>query len=125
MTTMNTKVASVSEYVRRAPKASLPHLRVMRKELASLIPDGDEVMRYGIPTIQLDGKNIVHFGGYNTHIGFYPGSKVIAHFAKELAEYKTAKGTVQFSLDEKLPLPLIRSMTRYSITEHRRHGKTR
>ena len=118
MTMMNSDIQSVPEYLTVAPKVSLPHLRVIRKELKNLIPKGVELIRYGIPTIQIYGKNVVHYGGYSTHIGFYPGSRAIVHFKKELKGYKTSKGTVQFSLDEQLPLPLIHRMVTFCVKEH-------
>lgn len=125
MTQMNTNIESVSSYFKTVPKEALPHLRELWGELTSRIPQGKKVVRYGIPTIQLDGKNIVHCAGYTTHVGFYPGSKAIVHFKKELTNYKTSKGTVQFSLDKKLPLTLIRTMTTYCVSEHTHHAKTR
>jgi len=47
-----------------------------------------EAISYGIPTLKLKG-NLVHFAGYRSHIGFYPGSKAMVAFKKELSHYKT------------------------------------
>ncbi len=51
------------------------------------------------PTFVLNG-NLIHFAGYQNHIGLYPGSKAIEEFKDELSGYKTSKGTVQFPLDK-------------------------
>ena len=53
--------------------------------------------------------NLVHFGAFRTHIGFYPTPSAIAAFEDELAVYATAKGfvPVQFPLHQPLPLDLI------------------
>lgn len=53
------------------------------------------------------------FGAFTSHIGFYPGVAAIAAFRKELAPYKTAKGSVQFPFDEPLPLDLIARIVKF------------
>jgi uncharacterized protein YdhG (YjbR/CyaY superfamily) len=50
-------------------------------------------------------KILVTFAVFKKHIGFYPMPSAIKAFAKELAEYKTAEGSVQFPHDKPLPLP--------------------
>jgi uncharacterized protein YdhG (YjbR/CyaY superfamily) len=61
--------------------------------------------------------NVVHFGGYKTHIGFYPAPTSIELFKKDFAPYKTSKGTVQFPLDEPMPLKLIEKITQHRVQE--------
>jgi uncharacterized protein YdhG (YjbR/CyaY superfamily) len=39
-------------------------------------------------------------------------------FKKELAAYKGAKGSVQFPLDQPLPLALIRRIVKYRVKEN-------
>jgi uncharacterized protein YdhG (YjbR/CyaY superfamily) len=59
--------------------------------------------------------NLVHFAGYKNHIGFYPAPSAIEKFQEELAKYKNAKGSVQFPLDQPLPLSLIKRMVEYRV----------
>lgn len=73
------------------------------------------MIRYGIPTFQLNGKNLVHFAGYEDHIGFYPGPKPIEAFRGKLKRYSTSRGTVRFPLDWPLPLALVKRMVRYGM----------
>jgi uncharacterized protein YdhG (YjbR/CyaY superfamily) len=40
-------------------------------------------------------------------------------FEAELSSYKRAKGSVQFPIDEPLPLPLIRRIVEYRVKENR------
>lgn len=51
------------------------------------------------------------------HIGFYPHPSTIEHFEKELYEFKFVKGSVQFSLNEPIPLDLITKMMQYRLEE--------
>jgi uncharacterized protein YdhG (YjbR/CyaY superfamily) len=75
-------------------------------------------MKYGIPTFVL-GENLVHFGGFKTHVGFYPAPSGIAAFKKELSVYEGAKGSVKFPLDRRMPLPLIARIVRFRVEEVR------
>jgi uncharacterized protein YdhG (YjbR/CyaY superfamily) len=77
-------------------------------------PDAVEKISYGIPTFTLHG-NLVHFAGYEHHIGFYPGAAAIDHFADRLEGFETSKGTVRFPLDQPLPLELVREIVRFRV----------
>lgn len=71
-----------------------------------------------MPGYKLNGM-LVWVAGFSNHIGFYPkGSSAIEAFKKELAGYKTSKGTVQFPIDEPLPIALIKKMVKYRVIEN-------
>jgi uncharacterized protein YdhG (YjbR/CyaY superfamily) len=69
------------------------------------------------PTFSQCG-NLVHFAGYEHHIGFYPGASAVKHFWKELAAYASAKGSVQLPLNRPVPLGLIGKITRFRVEEN-------
>ena len=50
--------------------------RAARVELRALLREAvagaTETMAYGIPTLDLHGKHVVHFAGYARHVGLYP-----------------------------------------------------
>lgn len=70
-----------------------------------------------MPAYKLNGM-LVYFAGYSKHIGFYPTGSGIAHFQKELAGYKGAKGSVQFPIDKPLPVTLISKMVKHRVKEN-------
>ncbi len=74
-------------------------------------------MAYAIPTFDLKGTHLVHFAGYDKHVGFYPTPSGIEQFREELEPYKAAKGSVQFPLAEPLPRDLIRRMVECRVAE--------
>ena len=80
-------------------------------------PKAQETISYGMPAFRQDGGILVWFAPHKNHIGFYPGASGIAAFAAELAQYKFAKGSVQFPIDEPLPLALIRRMVQFRVKE--------
>jgi len=42
----------------------------VRETIIKAAPESEEAIKYGIPTFVLSNKNLVHFAGYKTHIGF-------------------------------------------------------
>ena len=92
-------------------------LQTLRQTIHQAAPDALEKISYGMPTFTLKG-NLVHFGAFKTHIGFYPTPSGIEKFKDELAVYKGAKGSVQFPLDEPLPLDLVRRIVEFRVEEN-------
>ena len=107
----------ISAYIRNYPKSVQKSLKALRVAIKKVAPKAQETISYGIPTFKLNG-NLVHFGAYERHIGFYPGSSGIRTFQKELSKYKTSKGTVQFPVDKPLPFPLIKKIVTFRIKEN-------
>lgn len=96
----------------------------MRALLRVAAPDAVETISYAVPTFDLNGRHLVHFAGYERHVGFYPGASGIAAFEDELGAYRKAKGSVQFPLGRPLPAELIRRMVEFRVEEDtRRAGK--
>ena len=100
---------NVDEYINSFSGETRKKLESLRQAIHSVVPEAKEKIAYGIPTFTHHG-NLVHFAGYKTHIGFYPGSTPIKQFERELAGFKTSKGTIQFPLDKPLPIELIRKI---------------
>lgn len=83
-------------------------------------PDAEETIKYRIRTFVLT-ENLVHFAAFEHHVGFYPTPSGIAEFRKELSGYKNAKGSVQFPIDEPMPLDLVKQIVRFRVEEIRRN----
>ena len=62
--------------------------------------------------------NLVHFGAFKHHIGFYATPGGNQQFRKELSVYKGAKGSVQFPLDKPIPFGLISRMVKFRVKEN-------
>lgn len=106
---------TIDEYIAEFPEQTRRALEEVRAAVREIAPDAVETVSYAIPTFDLRGRHLVHFAGYERHVGFYPSPDGIAAFAAELAGFKTAKGSVQFPLDRPLPLDLVRRMTAYRV----------
>jgi uncharacterized protein YdhG (YjbR/CyaY superfamily) len=107
----------VNEYIKGFPEETQVLLELIRRTISEEAAEAQEMISYGIPTFRLDG-NLVHFAAYKNHIGFYPAPSGIKAFESELSAYKKAKGSVQFPINEPLPLDLIRKIVRFRLAEN-------
>ncbi len=109
------KYEDVDQYLANFSGEARKKLDTLREIISNTVPaEAIEKISYGIPTFYLHG-NLVHFAGYTSHIGFYPGSVPIKEFKKALSGYKTSKGTVQFPLGKPLPRELILEITKACV----------
>jgi uncharacterized protein YdhG (YjbR/CyaY superfamily) len=106
----------VDAYIQTFPSDVQRLLRTVRATIRKAAPNAEEVISYGVPTFKLNG-NLVHFAGFRKHIGFYPGPDAIVKFKKDIADYKSARGSVQFPLDEPLPVALITKVVKYRVKQ--------
>jgi uncharacterized protein YdhG (YjbR/CyaY superfamily) len=116
------KPKDIDAYIAEFPDPVGKHLRDVRVCIRRAAPDASEAIKYGIPTF-VQGENLVHFAAFKNHIGFYPAPSAIAAFSKELSRYKSAKGSVQFPLDEPMPVKLIGNIVSFRVKEAK--GRTR
>jgi uncharacterized protein YdhG (YjbR/CyaY superfamily) len=116
---MQTKNNSIYEYISNFPENIQNILTEIRTIIQEIAPDATEKISYGIPTFYLN-DNLVHFAAYKNHIGFYPGASGIEKFQKEISIYKNSKGTIQFPLNEDLPIDLIKKIVAFRINENKK-----
>jgi uncharacterized protein YdhG (YjbR/CyaY superfamily) len=111
------KFKTVEEYFSVQPEHTRALLEELRKTIKKAAPKAEEVISYNIPAFKLEGL-LVYYAAFDKHIGFYPTPSGIKAFEKELSAYKGAKGSVQFPLDEPLPLSLITKIVKYRVKEN-------
>ena len=109
---------TIDKYIAAFPAEVQKILQEVRTTIGKAAPDAVEAMKYGIPTF-VQGENLVHFGGFKTHVGFYPSPSGIEAFKKELSAYEGAKGSVRFPLDRRMPLGLIARIVKFRVQEVR------
>ena len=119
MTGRSTATA-IDEYIAQFPPATQALLQEMRALIKTSAPEAAESISYAIPTFDLNSRHLVHFAGYEKHIGFYPTSSGVAAFADELKSYKRAKGSVQLPLGQPLPTDLIRRIVAFRVDQIRK-----
>ncbi|MCX6271165.1 MAG: DUF1801 domain-containing protein [Bacteroidetes bacterium] len=115
MTTI--KQNDIDRYISAFPEKTQVLLDQIRTVIRKAAPEAEELISYKMPAYKFHGI-LVYFAGYENHIGFYPTSSGIAAFKKELSIYKGAKGSVQFPLDQPLPLELITKIVKFRVSEN-------
>jgi uncharacterized protein YdhG (YjbR/CyaY superfamily) len=118
------KYADVDQYIAQFPADIREKLEKIRETIKQVAPTAEEAISYGIPTFRLKG-NLVHFAAFKNHIGFYPAPKGLEEFKVELSRWKGGKGSVQFPLNEPMPLELISRIVQFRVTQNLEKAKVK
>jgi uncharacterized protein YdhG (YjbR/CyaY superfamily) len=122
MASRKTLPKSITEYINAAPKGARKKLREMRACIRKSAPGAKESLKWGMPAFSYR-RILVTFAAFKHHIGFYPTPSAVRAFRKDLSEFATAKGSIQFPLEKPLPLPLIRKITAFRVRESNEQDK--
>ncbi len=114
---MKDAIETVDEYIQCFPKKIQTHLKAIRKVIKANAPEAEEQIAYKMPAFKLNKKPLVYFAAYEKHIGLYATPSGHAKFKKELSIYKQGKGSVQFPLDQPMPLDLIKRIVEFRVSE--------
>lgn len=111
----------VNSYIKDVPKEFLPKIKEMRSLTKELIPKGVESIKYGMPTIELNGKNFIHYAAMKGHLGFYPSPRGVKPFEEEFKNkgISFSKGCIRFPYDKPLPIALIKKIIKFRLSEIR------
>jgi uncharacterized protein YdhG (YjbR/CyaY superfamily) len=114
---MDERYKSIDEYLKNYPEDIRIILEKMRSVVKKAVPQAVEAISYQMPTFKLNGKNLVHFAAFKSHIGFYPTPSGIKTFQKELLSYRSGKGSVRFPLDQPVPYDLVEKIVAFRVKE--------
>jgi uncharacterized protein YdhG (YjbR/CyaY superfamily) len=104
---MTDKFATVDEYIGSFPADVQKVLQKIRKTIHKAVPKAEEKISYQIPAFNLEGRYLVYFAGWKSHVSVYPLPEADDEFERELAPYRSGKGTVKFPLNQPIPYDLI------------------
>ena len=115
-----TTAKSVDEYLARVPQPARGTLNKVRAAIRSVVPEeATEAISYGIPTFKYKGS-LVAFGAFTKHCSLFPMSKaVVKKFHKELKNFPTSKGTIQFPQDKPLSATLLKKIVKARVKENK------
>ncbi len=119
---MMNKPTDTDSYIKAFSKEIQEQLQQIRLTIKQTAPEAEETIAYGIPTFTLNG-NLIHFGAFKNHIGLYPAPTGVDEFMDDLSKYKGNKGSVQFPLDEPMPLHLIKRIVLFNVNKNRNKMK--
>ena len=114
---------SIDEYISDFPQEIQSLLNQVRSTIKQAAPDAEESIGYGMPAYKTHGKPLVYFAAFKNHIGFYATPTGHAEFAAELSKYKQGKGSVQFPINQPIPLELITQIVEFRVIENQEKAK--
>ena len=115
---MPARTTSIEKRLRSFPDPQRNALLGLWAILRDLVPDAEEAIAYGMPTLQVRGKNVVHLDGFVAHNGIFPSSGRILGSIGQIPPWcRTTKGGIAFPVDRMPPRPLIRRIVAARMAE--------
>jgi uncharacterized protein YdhG (YjbR/CyaY superfamily) len=108
---------AIDEYIETFDPEIQKTLREIREFIQKEAPEAVEKISYKMPTFYLGG-NLVHFAAFKDHYSLFPSPPATAAFEKELAPYRSGKGTLRFPLGEPVPWEIIRKVLQFRLKEN-------
>lgn len=118
MKSKKSSFASIDEYIATFPEEVQKIMKQLRETIKAAAPGVEEAISYNMPTFNLNGRYLVYFAGWKTHIAFYGAPRGNAAFKEDLSAYETGAGTLKFSLVEPMPFDLITKIVKFRVTEN-------
>ena len=114
--------ADVDAYIAAAPKEARNKLREIRKAIKSVARKAEEKISYGMPYYSYKGR-LAYFAAFRDHVSLFAMRPIVGAAKGELRKYQTGKSTLRFSLDEELPVALIRKLVRAGVRRNETRRK--
>lgn len=108
---------NIDEYISKFSPSTAKILKQVRMAVRKAAPKAEETISYGMPAFRYKGSVIIYFAGYEHHIGLYATPGAHKAFQKELSVYKQGKGSVQFPIDQPMPLDLIKRIVKFKVSQ--------
>jgi uncharacterized protein YdhG (YjbR/CyaY superfamily) len=108
---------TVDDYISSFPANVQQILLRLRQIIRDAAPGAEEIISYNMPTYELHGR-LVYFAAWKKHVALYAAGSAANAYADELAPFIQEKGTLQFPLDEPLPVELVRRIVQYRVQEN-------
>jgi uncharacterized protein YdhG (YjbR/CyaY superfamily) len=110
--------ALVEEHLAKLPEPQQGTLRSLRAMLVSVLPHGEECIKYRMPAIAVQGKGVAAYDGFSDHCSYFPMSgSVLANVTGIPNGAATSQGTLQFPIDKPLSLGLVRKLVKARLTD--------
>jgi uncharacterized protein YdhG (YjbR/CyaY superfamily) len=104
-------VTQVDAYLAKVEPGKRKALERIRALAKKAVPEAEETISYGMPTLTYRGKPFLGFAARANHIGIYPYSgHVIDKLGEQLQAYETSKGAIRIPLDTAIPESTLRAV---------------
>lgn len=90
-------MTSIEEYFTSATKEQRAEYERIKSIAIKLVPEYEETISYGLPTIKYKTKPLIYFGAFKNHMSIFPTPSPVEEIKERLQDYKVSKGTIQFT----------------------------
>lgn len=95
------KFASVDDYLVSLPAEQRAVMEEIERRVLAVVPAAERLIRYGMPTWQVEGTSLVHAAAWKQHVSLYPvPPEGDVALDAALAPYAGAKGTLKLPYAE-------------------------
>ena len=110
--------AEITAHLKKFDKPQRDTLQAVRVAIAEILPEADEVIKYGIPTFAVEGKGVIGFDGYKNHNSIFPYSGSINEILQDdLAKYVQTKGSIHFDKEKPFPKALLKKIIKERLRQ--------
>lgn len=102
-------------YLEKLDEPRRIELERIRKIVKKTVPEVEEVIDYGMPAFKYKGKYLVGFHVFKNHMSLFPTAEPINSMKSKLSGFQISKGTIQFTLANTIPEPIIRNLVLLSL----------
>ncbi|GAB1444816.1 MAG: DUF1801 domain-containing protein [Cyclobacteriaceae bacterium] len=112
------KINTIDEYIAAQPFEKKEMLKQLRDIIRSVVPKASEAISYMIPTYKQNG-HLVGFGVNKKGCSFYcMNPKIAEQLPEEFKKLNWSASTIHFTMDQKLPVTIIKKIIRYRVKEN-------
>ncbi|MGA2967778.1 MAG: DUF1801 domain-containing protein [Candidatus Levyibacteriota bacterium] len=111
-------MTTIDDYLKKIEPTKREQLERIKGIAKQVVPDAQEVISYGMPTLKYKGKSFLGFNAHTNHIGIYPyGGEEIEVFKDKLSEYKYgfSSGAIRVPYDKPFPENLLKEIIKHRI----------
>jgi uncharacterized protein YdhG (YjbR/CyaY superfamily) len=112
------RAKSVKAYFEGLNPEQRAAVQKLRDAIAAAVPEAEDAIVYSMPGFKWNGKSFVGYAAFKDHYSFFPMSvEAIEAHRKELGEHIKGKGTISFDYGERLPVALVKKVTKTRLAE--------
>ncbi len=107
----------VDEYLASVPEPARSTLEAIRAAIRSAAPpEAVETISYRIPAFKYKGI-LMWYAALADHCSLFPTASIVEAFKRELEDFATSKGTIQFPTDKPLPAALVKRIVEARVAQ--------
>lgn len=114
---MKSNAQTIDAYINTFDGDIKERLMNIRQVIKDSSPQATEKISYQMPTFYLNG-NLVHFGAFKNHIGFYPTPSGVCANLEGLDRYQRSKGSIIFPHSKPIPYDIIKKIVELRTIEN-------